>query len=117
MKKVCVHLANGFEEIEAISIIDVLRRAGLSVLVVSVTGKKEVEGSHKITVIADEVFENVNYDEFDMIILPGGLPGAKHLDEHKGLKLQIMDFHENGKPIGCHCVRPNGIRTPWHFEG
>ncbi|VAW24807.1 DJ-1/YajL/PfpI superfamily, includes chaperone protein YajL (former ThiJ), parkinsonism-associated protein DJ-1, peptidases PfpI, Hsp31 [hydrothermal vent metagenome] len=106
MKKVCVHLASGFEEIEAISIIDVLRRAGISVIIVSVTGKLEVEGAHQVTVIADKLFEDVNYQDIDMLILPGGMPGSKNLDEHEGLKQQIVDFHTNNKPIGAICAAP-----------
>ncbi len=62
-KKNAVHLADGFEEVEAISIIDVLRRADLEVLVVSVTGKHEVSGAHQVRIVSDTLFEQVNYDE------------------------------------------------------
>lgn len=106
MKKVCVHLASGFEEIEAISIIDVLRRADIEVIVVSITGELEVEGAHQIKVIAGQLYENIDYQNVDMIILPGGMPGSQNLNEHKGLKLQILDFHENNKLIGAICAAP-----------
>ena len=106
MKKIAVHLATGFEEIEAISIIDVLRRANLETLVVSVTGKKEVTGSHQVTVIADVLFENVDYKTIEMIVLPGGMPGTAHLNEHDGLKKQILHFHKNGKPLAAICAAP-----------
>lgn len=106
MKKIAVHLAEGFEEIEAISIIDVLRRAGFDVDVVSVTGNLEVNGSHGIKVIADVVFEEVDYDPVDMIVLPGGMPGSNNLNNHGGLKKQILSFHEKGKPLGAICAAP-----------
>ncbi|MBN1821867.1 MAG: DJ-1/PfpI family protein [Prolixibacteraceae bacterium] len=106
MKTVCVHLATGFEEIEAVSIIDILRRAGIPVKTISVTGNKEVIGSHEIPVIADKLFEEIDYSEVEMIILPGGMPGSKNLNAHEGLKQQIMNFHREGKPLGAICAAP-----------
>jgi len=106
MKKIAVHLADGFEEIEAVSIIDVLRRADLDVLVVSVTGNPEVTGAHRIKVIADVLFEQVNYDEIGMIVLPGGMPGATNLDAHEALKIQIKKFNAGNKPLAAICAAP-----------
>lgn len=106
MTKLAVYLAEGFEEIEAITIIDVLRRAQLNVTIISVSGKTEVTGSHNIKIIADEIFENVNHDHFDMIILPGGLPGANNLNNHVGLREQILNFRENEKHLGAICAAP-----------
>lgn len=105
-KKIAVHLANGFEEIEAISIIDVLRRADLEVIVISVTGKLEVTGAHQLKVIADKLFEDVNYDDVSMIVLPGGMPGAANLDAHEGLKTQIVKFNNEDKPLAAICAAP-----------
>lgn len=105
-KKIAVHLADGFEEIEAVSIIDVLRRADLDVLVVSVTGKTEVLGSHQIAVMANVLFEKVNYDEIYMIVLPGGMPGAANLDAHSGLKSQIRKFVTENKQLAAICAAP-----------
>lgn len=106
MKKIAVHLADGFEEIEAISIIDVLRRAEFEVEVVSVTEKHEVVGSHQIRIVADFLFEEVNYEHVDMIILPGGMPGATNLNSHIGLREQILIFQEKKKPLGAICAAP-----------
>jgi len=106
IKKIAVHLANGFEEIEAITIIDVLRRAGLDVLVVSISGKLEVAGAHDIAVVADILFENVNYENVGMIILPGGMPGASNLNAHEGLKNTILKFNAENKPLGAICAAP-----------
>ncbi len=106
MTKIAVHLAEGFEEIEGISIIDVLRRAEFEVITVSVTGDLKVTGSHNIPIIADELFENIDYNRVDMIVLPGGMPGAKNLNENEGLKKQILQFNKDGKPLGAICAAP-----------
>lgn len=106
MKNIAVHLANGFEETEAITIIDVLRRAGLKVQTVSVSDEKLVTGAHQIPVVADILFDDVDYEKIDMIVLPGGMPGAKNLDTHKGLKSQILSFHNQNKPLGAICAAP-----------
>jgi len=106
MKKVAVHLAEGFEEIEAITIIDVLRRADLNVTVVSVTGSKQVTGAHRVTVTADELFESIDYEMLDLIVLPGGMPGADNLNSHEGLREQILKFDQEGKPLSAICAAP-----------
>jgi protein deglycase len=106
MKNIAVHLAEGFEEIEAVSIIDVLRRAEINVTVVSVTDKLEVTGSHGIKIITDKLFNVVNYELVDMIILPGGMPGASNLNNHLGLREQILNFYDNKKLLGAICAAP-----------
>lgn len=105
-KKIAVHLADGFEEIEAVSIIDVLRRADLDVAIVSVTGKTEVTGAHQIKLMADVLFEKVNYSEIYMIVLPGGMPGAANLDAHVGLNTQIRKFVDENKQLAAICAAP-----------
>lgn len=105
-KKIAVHLADGFEEIEAVSIIDVLRRADIDVLVVSVTGKKEVSGAHHLKVMADVLFDQVNYDEIYMMVLPGGMPGASNLDAHAGLTQLIAKFDAEDKQLAAICAAP-----------
>lgn len=105
-KKIAVHLADGFEEIEAVSIIDVLRRADIEVLVVSVSGKTEVAGAHQINVKADMLFEQVDYDDVYMIVLPGGMPGSSNLDAHAGLKELIRKFDAGDKQLAAICAAP-----------
>lgn len=107
MKKVNIYLAEGFEEIEAVTVVDVLRRAGIAARTVSITGSREVTGAHGITVTADEVFERAGNYEADMLVLPGGMPGTRHLGEHKGLKEVILGFAEKGKLIGAICAAPS----------
>jgi protein deglycase len=106
MKKIAVHLAEGFEEIEAVNIIDVLRRAEINVKVVSITNNLEVTGSHGIKIIADKLFQEVNYNLIDMIILPGGMPGATNLNNHLGLREQILNFYDTKKLLGAICAAP-----------
>jgi 4-methyl-5(b-hydroxyethyl)-thiazole monophosphate biosynthesis len=106
MKKIAVQLATGFEEIEAVTIIDVLRRAGLDVTTVSMTDNLQVTGSHQIPVVADKLFSEVNYSEIDVLVLPGGMPGAKNLDGHDGLRKQVLQFHKEGKLLGAICAAP-----------
>ena len=106
MKNIAVHLAEGFEEIEAISIIDVLRRADFKVEVVSITGELEVTGSHNIKVTADAFFEDIDYSVIDMIVLPGGMPGAANLKAHSGLREQILNFNDSVKPLAAICAAP-----------
>ncbi|OPL09884.1 MAG: thiamine biosynthesis protein ThiJ [Firmicutes bacterium ML8_F2] len=101
-----VHLAEGFEEIEAVTIIDVLRRAEIPVIVVSVTGKHKVTGSHDITVTADQLFEDIDYGKVGMIILPGGMPGSANLKEHAGLRNKILKFKNEGRLLGAICAAP-----------
>lgn len=106
MKKVIVTLAAGFEEIEAVTVIDVLRRAGISVTTVSISGHIEVEGSHGITVKADKLFSEAAFDEADMIVLPGGMPGSANLNNHEGLRGKIVEFSEQGRYLGAICAAP-----------
>ena len=106
MKKIVVPLAEGFEEIEAVAIIDILRRAEFEITVVSITKKLEVTGSHNIKIIADQLFESVNYNLIDMIVLPGGMPGATNLNNHSGLQEQILNFNKNKKLLGAICAAP-----------
>lgn len=103
---VLIHLATGFEEIEALTVCDLLRRVDLEVQTVSMTGEKTVDGAHGIRVEADQLFDPAKYEECDMIVLPGGLPGAFNLQDHKGLEEQIRKFGEAGRPLAAICAAP-----------
>lgn len=105
MKKVIVFLAEGFEEIEAISIIDILRRAEISVTTVSITNNNTVEGAHNIQINADTVFDEVDFSDYDMLVLPGGMPGAKNLNEHEGVRGIVKEFADS-KIVGAICAAP-----------
>jgi protein deglycase len=107
MNKVCVFLADGFEEIEGLTVVDLLRRVELEIHMVSIMKSKKVTGSHNITVMCDKLFEEVDYEEYDMIVLPGGMPGALKLSEHEGVVSQIRQFHKEGKMIAAICAAPS----------
>jgi 4-methyl-5(b-hydroxyethyl)-thiazole monophosphate biosynthesis len=105
-KKICIHLADGFEEVEAITPIDVLRRAGHEVTIVSVDEKVEVRGGQDIIVNANLKIDEINYDEYDMLILPGGNVGTNNLEEHQKLKEVIQQFDQQKKWIAAICAAP-----------
>ncbi|MDR0814474.1 MAG: DJ-1/PfpI family protein [Bacteroidales bacterium] len=106
MKKVFLFLAEGFEETEAVATIDVLRRGGLSVTTVSISDNRTVTGAHGIPVTADVLFEKADIDEGDMLVLPGGMPGASNLNAHKGLPEQLKKYAADGKKIAAICAAP-----------
>jgi DJ-1 family protein len=106
MKKIFLFLANGFEEIEAIATVDVLRRGEIGVTTVSISDKKEVTGAHNVTVLADVLFNETNFNEGDMLVLPGGMPGASNLNEHEGLKQLLLKYNAEGKLITAICAAP-----------
>lgn len=109
--KVCVILADGFETVEALAVIDVLRRAGVDTVTVSITGSKNVVSSHNITVQADAVYEEVQSRilEAQVLFLPGGMPGTLHIKEHEGVINAVRHFNENGKIIAAICAAPGRI--------
>ena len=102
-----VFLADGFEEIEALTPVDVFRRAGLRTLTVSITDKHTVVGSHNIAVLADALLSDVNLADADLLLLPGGMPGTKHLGECKELCNALTAHAAAGKPIAAICAAPS----------
>ena len=105
---VYLFLADGFEEIEALTPVDLLRRAGVEVQTVSVTGKKEVMGSHKIPVICDTTFEEINPEDADVLVIPGGLPGTTTLAAHEGLGEAFKAAAANPeKKVAAICAAPS----------
>ena len=106
MKTIFVFLAEGFEEIEALTPVDVLRRAGLAVQTVSVMEEQVVAGAHGVPVLADKMFAEINPEDAEMILLPGGLPGATNLDAHEGLGQMILDFAKEDKSLAAICAAP-----------
>lgn len=107
MKKIAVFFGEGFEEIEALTVVDVCRRAGIEVSMVSITGNSTVTGSHKIAVGMDMQFEEVDFEAMDMLVLPGGMPGTRNLEAHAGLMEKIDSFYAAGKLIGAICAAPS----------
>lgn len=104
---VYLFLANGFEEIEAITPIDILRRANINIKTVSISDTKEVTGAHGIITQADLLFTEVDFSINDMLILPGGMPGTKNLDAHQALKALLTKQYEKGGKIAAICAAPS----------
>jgi 4-methyl-5(b-hydroxyethyl)-thiazole monophosphate biosynthesis len=106
MSRVLVPLANGFEEIEAINIIDVLRRAKIEVLVASLDENSAVMGAHDVRIISDMRLEEVEIESLDMIVLPGGWGGTLALCDDKTVQNILKVMNEKGKNIGAICAAP-----------
>ena len=104
MARVCVMLAQGFEEIEAVTPIDVLKRAGLNVITAGLSGKR-VTGAHGLAVEADIVLAECQTLP-DAILLPGGMPGSKNLAESKELQVLIKKMHKQQKKVTAICAAP-----------
>jgi len=99
-------LAEGFEEVEALMPVDVLRRGGVDVSTVSITAQRAVKGAHDVVVEADTTFDEADFDSADMLLLPGGMPGAAHLDAHVGVQEVLLRYANAGKRIGAICAAP-----------
>ena len=106
METVYLFFAEGSEEVEALAVVDILRRAGVETRIVSVTGDKMVTGSHGIRVEADMLIEDVDFSKAAMLVLPGGLPGSYNLAGHEGLAEGIMQQYKAGKPLAAICAAP-----------
>lgn len=106
MGKVCVFLADGFEEIEGLTVVDLLRRAGQDVLTVSINDTLEVTGAHDIKVKADTVFAQADYKDADMLVLPGGGLGTDNLESCQPLKDLVTAFTQEGKKVAAICAAP-----------
>jgi protein deglycase len=103
---VYLHLAKGFEEIEAVTIADILRRGGVLIQTVSMEEQLEVTGGHGITVKADVLFQDADYNTCEMMVLPGGMPGTTNLLNHRELMETLVGFASAGKPIAAICAAP-----------
>ena len=103
---VCIFLADGFEMIEALTPCDLLRRAGLDVRLVSVSGAPVVRSSHRVAVTADMTLDAVDPAKVEMMLLPGGMPGAEHLYENTALREMVKRHAEKGLPTAAICAAP-----------
>ncbi len=104
---VYIFLADGFEEIEGLTVVDILRRGGVDIRTVSVEGRKNIEGSHGIRLEADCVLEETDFSDAAMFVLPGGMPGTLHLGECRPLTDMLLKANEEGKLIGAICAAPS----------
>ena len=117
MANVYVFTADGFEEIERLTVVDLMRRAGARTQMVSISDGLAVQGSHGIEIKADTFFDDADFDKADLLVLPGGMPGTLHLGEHQGLTKLLQDFAAQGKRIAAICAAPSVLGDLGLLEG
>lgn len=106
MSKIAIFLADGFEEIEGLTVVDLCRRADIETIMVSIMNTKKVTGSHNIVVEADLCLPDLDFSSLDMLVLPGGLSGTRLLESCEELMKQFDDFNLKGKCISSICAAP-----------
>ncbi len=116
MKRVLVPLAEGFEELEAVTIIDILRRAGIEVVVASLASNPVI-GAHGIRLAADTPLAALAEQDFDMIALPGGMPGADHLKNDPRIGGLVRRLHAAGRPVAAICAAPMVLAAAGVLDG
>ena len=107
MSKAAVFFGTGYEEIEALTVVDILRRAGVETVMVSVMKEKSVAGSHDIRVETDALIGEIDFTGLDVIVLPGGMPGTKNLEACEALMAQVDIFAAQGKIVAAICAAPS----------
>lgn len=117
MSKVAIFFGTGYEEIEALAVVDILRRADIETDMVSIMGEKSVTGSHKITVEMDKLLTEVDFGHVDMIVLPGGLAGTNNLEACEPLMQQVDRFIADGKMVAAICAAPSILGHRGHLKG
>lgn len=116
MPEVAVLLAEGFEEVEAMAIIDILRRADITVVIAGLHAGP-IESARHVRVIPDTVIDTIRADNFDMLVLPGGQPGADNLNADERVKDLIREFYDKGKLTGAICAAPYVLANAGILEG
>ena len=117
MSKVYVFMADGTEEVEALTVVDLLRRAKVDVVTVSVMGRKQIISSHNIGIETDELYGESDYADGDMIVLPGGMPGTTHLKNHEELRKVLFAYKDAGKYLAAICAAPSVYGWNGMLEG
>ncbi len=106
MKRVAILFAEGLEEVEALTVVDLLRRAKIACDIVALADADRVTGSHGITILTDNCFSKARFDLYDGVVLPGGMPGTRHLAEDERVLELLRSFHEAGKLTAAICAAP-----------
>lgn len=117
MSKAVVFFAEGTEECEALLVVDLLRRGKIEVVVASASGSLTVTGSHKITITADALAEDVDYSDVDLVVLPGGIPGTPNLAANATVTGTVKAFAEAGKKVAAICAAPSILASLGLLEG
>ena len=117
MSHIAVFLAEGFEEIEGLTVVDLCRRAGIRTDMVSITAEKTVLGSHNIPVTSDITLDEVDFDALDMVVLPGGTKGTQSLEACQTLMAQVDKFHLAGRYLSAICAAPSIFGHKGYLKG
>lgn len=117
MSRIGIFMADGCEEIEGLTVVDIARRAQLEIVMISITDKKEVTGSHKVTFLADALASEVNYGELDGIVLPGGMPGILKLSADETVNQVVKEFAAAGKLVSAICAAPSVLGAAGVLKG
>lgn len=117
MSRVCVFLADGLEEIEGLTVVDILRRAGVDTQTVSITENRMVNGSHSIPIQADVCLKDADFSETELLVLPGGMPGTLNLGACRELTELLVKFHESGRKVAAICAAPSVLGDLGILEG
>ncbi|MEG2094726.1 MAG: DJ-1/PfpI family protein [Lachnospiraceae bacterium] len=117
MANVGIFLADGFEEIEALTVVDILRRAQIEITMISIMASKEITGAHGIKVMADAEYSEIDFLKLDGIVLPGGMPGTLNLEKHSGVKEQICAFAGENKLVAAICAAPSILGKAGLLQG
>lgn len=107
MSRIAVFFGEGYEEIEALTVVDICRRCGITVDMVSITDEMAVKGGHDIKVQMDKVLSEISFEDYDMLVLPGGLGGTQRMEACEILMAQVDAFHQAGKYIAAICAAPS----------
>lgn len=107
MQQIAIFFAEGYEEIEALTVVDICRRCGLTIDMVSVTEARQVKGAHGIVVETDKTYSQTDFDAYDMLVLPGGGEGTRNLEACSELMEQVDAFYKAGKYIAAICAAPS----------
>ncbi|MBR1707750.1 MAG: DJ-1/PfpI family protein [Clostridia bacterium] len=117
MSKVYAFLAPGLEEVECLGVVDILRRAGIDTQLVSITDDPVIVGSHGIKIVADSTFANTSFSDYDVLFLPGGMPGTANLAGHSPLAALLKDARAKGKRLAAICAAPSVLGDLGLLEG
>lgn len=117
MSKLGIFMANGCEEIEGLTVVDIARRAGIEIDTISITGENSVTSSHNVTFMTDTTKEKADFSKYDGIVLPGGMPGTTNLGADETVNNVIKEFAAQGKLVAAICAAPSVLGQAGLLDG
>ena len=110
-------MADGVEEIEGLTVVDLARRAGIEIDMVSIMGRQEINGSHGIRFMADKLIEDIKFGDYDGLVCPGGVKGTQNLKADERVAALIREFCAAGKLVSAICAAPTVLGAAGVLEG